>query len=458
MTAVVKSRHFSAASKVFTGEADGLSAIIRGLAIDNARQALLVTNIAAITDSSTGTADGATSANDYTFADVPIAAYGVFVGTSSGAVQRSAFNTALGVVANAHAVLAERLNRMRGRLGLSMIVAPGTIATAGTIPAMTLTATTSSGTSAVDYASFLTGAATVKANHRKIVAAFMEVMYATGYASAFTVALTGAFGSGYTLAATPTIAAAATGASSIKLSNGNDFLAGLANNVATMALAYNALFTQTGLTALTDSSGGTASLTTIAALGTFTPYTTAGTDLAPKTTFDTQLGLYADAFADLAARINLVSTQLGLGTLVTDSSGGSANTTIAALASALTAVDGTGNTGVAAVSGLAKWVLVKNGIATLTAAVNELAPFYGVSALTDSSGGTASTANPKVIAAVGTTSAGSDGTSLGSVADTEVDANLLAAKNAIATLALAVNKMLGTDDQFRPLMVVAGAF
>jgi hypothetical protein len=453
MTAVrVRDSHFFGSSKVFGKESDALTAIVRGLAIDNARTKLEVAAITAFTDNSTGTA----SAEPFSLVDAPVAASGVFDASSAGGVQRSAFNTSVGKINNAHAVLGKQLNLARSRVGLKPVsgLATGTIATAGTLPALDLTATTASGTSAVDHASYVAVCAVLKSNHRIVERAAKEVFASVGE-PIVTDALTGAFDADYVLDAPGTVAAAATGASSVKLIDGTNLLADMANNIASLAAKWNAVFVGAGLTALTDSSGGTAStINVLGALGTMTPFTTAATDCSPKAGFDTLLGVYRNTFASFAARANLVAEEFGLPVLV-DSSAGTPGTTIAATAASLTAVTGT-TVCLEAASALTAWNAVKANFATLTVFINTyLAPAFGVGPVVDNTGGVADTTAPFTLVAMPTTATGVSGASLSSVADTEVDTNLAAAQINVATIAAKLNEMLGTTADYRPLSVVA---
>lgn len=443
MTIKVSKSSFSGNAFLYDTGALGLGAIIRGLAIDNARRVIESTQIGDFTDNSTGTAASGI---------VDLAAFpAVFDATSAGGAQLAAFNTAIGKVENALAVIGGYLNRARGRLGLSQIsLGVGAIATAGTIPAQDKTVATSNGTSALDWASGRASMLVAKQNLQKVVRAFQEVRVALGY-SKLPSALTGAVSDDYALADIPTAAASSTGASSIAKTVVDTFLTALAANIATIAAQWNLMMTQGALTDLTDSSGGTAS-DVLAALGAFTPYTTAGTDLAPKAGFDTEIAKWRNNFADLTARVNILRGKLGLPQL-TDSSAGTANTTIESVSVNLTAVTGSGNTGLAVGSANTTLTAVKNNLATLAAAINDLADEFGVVALTDNTGGTAS--GSKTIVAMPDSGAGVDGTSLSSAADTEVDAKLVILRNAFASLAAKLNEMTGSEAASAPLNVVA---
>ena len=453
MTAtIVHKGQFSGLSHIFGRDNNHLAALLRGMAIDNARSRVEAAAVAAITDSTTGTAD---STIPWLIVDLPIAPTGVFNATSAGGVQLTAFNTSLGKIANDHAVLAERLNQARGRFGLPLVTfASGTIATSGTLAALDLTATTASGNSAVDNASYVAATTTMKQAHRQLVRAFHEILAALGFDADLIDDLVGTYPQTYALPATATVVAAASGASSVALADGTAFLADVANNLATLAVAWNQIMTGAGLTALTDNTTGTASDQTVNTVGTFTPFTSVATDCAPKAGFDTLLGVWRNASASVAARINLIAEQHGLAALLTDSTTGTASTTLAAQA-ALTAVTGT-TVCLDVVSGLVALNDEKNNVATIAAAINKLVPFYGVTALTDDSGGTASVTTPPTLVATPTTATGVSGALLSSVANAEATTDIGEIANAYATFAKALNAMLGAGGDYQPLNVVAG--
>jgi hypothetical protein len=228
----------------------------------------------------------------------------------------------------------------------------------------------------------------------------------------------------------------------------------VANNLATLAAAWNQVMTGAGLTALTDNTTGTASDQTVNAVGTFTPFTTVATDCAPKAGFDTLLGVWRNASASVAARINLIAEQHGMAALLTDSTAGTASTTLAAQA-ALTAVTGSTSC-LDVVSGLVALNDEKNNVATIAAAINKLVPLYGVTPLADDSGGTASVTTPPTLVATPTTATGVSGALLSSVANAEATTDIGEIANAYATFAKALNVMLGAGGDFQPLSVVAG--
>jgi len=451
----VSPRHFSGNRNVYDTGYRGLAALIRNLAIDNARKAVEVAAVTAMTDNSGGTA----TAEPYSFVDgTAVSTTAVFNAVSAGGVQRAALNTSAGKINNAHATIGMQLNIARMRLGLPAVsgLNTGTVVTAGTVASLDTAATTSNGTSAVDWASYVANMLILKGNHAKILQAFQEVITAIGVgpiASTMQVV----YSAGFVLLPVGTVAAASTGASSVALADGTNLLAGMANNIASLVAKWNGVMIQAGLTALTDSSGGTASPNgVITTLGTMTPFTTVATDCAPKAAFDTLIAVYRNTLSSFAQRINLIAKEYGAPLLV-DSTAGTPSTTIAAIAASLTAVTGT-TVCLDAPTALSTWNAVKANIATVAWFLNNIIdPYAGGSFVVDGSTGVADTVAPYTLVAMATTGAGNSGATLQSIANTEMSADLLAAQTAVASLAADINGMLGATGNFRPLTVVAVA-
>jgi hypothetical protein len=84
---------------------------------------------------------------------------------------------------------------------------------------------------------------------RKLAAALADVLTAIGEGLG-TNGLTGDYAANYTLVAPGTVAVAASGASSVVLASGTALQAAAANNVATMAAKWNAVFAQANSYAL----------------------------------------------------------------------------------------------------------------------------------------------------------------------------------------------------------------
>ncbi len=243
MTIKVGTNYFSAGGNVPASVhgANSLAAIARGLAIDVARLKTIVVAPADFTDNSTGVSAG-------TIVDlaVPTAA---FDASASGGSPLAGFNTAITVLENAMAVVAEHMNDVRTPLGLTALTYAGTVAVADTIPAITKVLTATSGTSAVDYATGKLKLAEAKAQLRKLVAAYNEVLVAIGVTPLVS-ALTEDFTQDYTLAAITDATASATGASSISDTVVDTFLTAFAANIASLATKWNATFPLSTTTAL----------------------------------------------------------------------------------------------------------------------------------------------------------------------------------------------------------------
>ena len=208
---------------------------------------------------------------------------------------------------------------------------------------------------------------------------------------------------------------------------------------------------QLNTTALTDNSGGTAAAG-LAANAAPDAAAGAATTSAPKAGFDAELVKIANNLADLALRTNLLLTQTGL-PLLTDSTGGTADTTLEALLIETTAVDG--STGAAALeeaSARARMATVNNALSSLVAKTNALAAALGVTALTDALGGTVS----GTLAVLAATAAGVGGTEPVTMLDTAVETWLTVNRHNIATVAAHLDSMVGTDVLDLPNVVVAG--
>jgi len=445
MTAIkVNDKYFSGSSKLFT-TSGGLAAVVRGLAQDNAAIKLQTAGITDFTDNSTGVAAAALVAMA-----TPSAAYD---GSSSGASPTAGFNTAADGLEDAFAVMADHLNRARGRIGLPLLSwTTGAIATGGTIPSITKALTTTSGATAIDYTTGLARMVAVRGNVRILAKALNELLTAVGSAK-ITDGSTGEFDGmamGAVADATGGTGAPA-GTTSISDTVMDAFLDAVANNIASMAYAYNNIFVQTGFTDLTDNSGGAVSSSVPAMTLVSTPYQDVATASAPFAAFNTELPKLENNFADLAARVNELAAANGLAVL-TDSTGGTANTTIEVIDQALTAVDGTASNAMAATTYDVTMPEIANNVASLLAKVNALAAIYGEQAIADSSGGAAGS----TLVALTDTTGVDNGAAATGVADAVVDAQMVIVTDAIASMAAALNALTGTDAQVElPLKVVA---
>ncbi|MCC8942111.1 hypothetical protein H8A99_38280 [Bradyrhizobium sp. Arg68] len=239
------------------------------------------------------------------------------------------------------------------------------------------------------------------------------------------------------LADIPTVVAATDGSSSVAQAAGTAFLAAVANDLATIAAPWNQMFNQGSFSTLTDSTGGTAA-SGLAANPAPSPANGAATTSAPKAGFDTQLAAINDGtmntlrkFYDLApytdntgvtgngtlaaisnsltavdgssgtsavdqvtalARIatvkhNVSSLAVGINDLVgfvgipslTDSLGGTASTTIAAVAATGTGVGGATGTPTLLNADAHTWLgHARDNLATLAAKLNAIIGAAGV--------------------------------------------------------------------------------
>jgi hypothetical protein len=449
MTAIrVKPFHFTGAGKVHGRDADALGAIVRGLAIDLARDKAATAAIADLTDNTTGVA--AASVVDLV---LPTA---VFDASSAGGAQRAGFNTAIGKFENAGAVLGDHLNKLRARLGLELVSwASGTISSAATLPAQDKSVSTASGSSALNYESGRTAMAAAKANLRKLVRAFNECMVALGWPKV-TDGLTGSFGDGYALAAIADADADADGETAISKTVADTFLDSLADNLATLAAYWNLRMAGAGLSDLTDNSGGSAAGDTIAEIEqSFTAHQDGTDDSSPVADFNTELPKIENNFADLALRVNTLAAFHGLDPLLVDSTGGTADATLEVIDDTLTAVGGGSSSTLSKATADVTFGQIADNFATLVAAVNQLCAVHGLTELDDGSGGEADADGELVALTNGTgvdNSAAATGTS-----DAEVDAALDVVTDNFATIAAKLNAMTGSglEIEAQPLHVVA---
>ena len=90
--------------------------------------------------------------------------------------QNAALNTAIGIFANAHAVLVEHVAAVRTRFGLPALTGTGgTVATAGTIPAITKAVTAGTGTACISYATYVAAVTRLQDNQAGLAFALNEL-------------------------------------------------------------------------------------------------------------------------------------------------------------------------------------------------------------------------------------------------------------------------------------------
>lgn len=421
--------------------------MIRGLAIDNARAKVEIAQVPDLTDNSTGTAGTSIASMALQTS--------AFDATASGGADLTTFNAALVKVHNAQRILVNSMNNVRARLGLPIMTLVGGVqAAADTIPALDKTVSSASGTSAVDFTTGKAAMNVVRLNMNKLYEGLHDVMRAIGETNIANLDQ-GQGASGITqlnLATVPAATASASGASAISKASADAFFTAVANNIATIANQWNGKMFQTGLTDLTDSSGGTPAQTNLAAAALPAPANGAATTSAPKAGFDTVLGVIANAQATIAKQLNSLLVRYGV-TPITDNTGGTATTTVAAITNNLTAVDGSsGTVAVDQVSGRDRMTKVTQNNATLANYINQLAPLFGIEPITDQSGATP-IGSLNALPATATGVGGASGTP--TLLDADVDTWLGITRNNIATLASKLNAMTGTGVPSKGLNVVS---
>jgi hypothetical protein len=441
---VVKITQFTGAGKVFTRDSDGLAAIVRGIAIDNARRVIESAGVPELTDNSTGTAAAA-----YAGAPLPVTAIDA---TVAGGANAADLNTSIGKQSNALQVLTNSANNALARLGLPVVSnAYGAQAAANTVPAQDLAGTAASGASAADFQSTVNALTVVRANFTVVAHAVNNVLAAIGE-NRLSRSAYGPEPQNSIVAAVPTVVASAAGPSSAALADVTAFLDGLADDIATLALAWNSeILGAPTVTAITDSTGGTAAAA-LAVDATPAPATGAATTSAPKAGFDAQLVLLNNACASLAAKANVLLDEYELPAL-TNSTGGTVSNTLAAESVALVAVDGSsGVVAVDVVTAAARMATVENNLSSISARLAVLAPYFGVPGPgVDALGGTVS----GTIAPVAATAAGVTGVNA-TMLNSAVNSWLTTNRNNVSTLAAILNTMIGANAPAVGLHVVAG--
>jgi hypothetical protein len=160
----------------------------------------------------------------------------------------------------------------------------------------------------------------------------------------------------------------------------------IANNFADLAGKINDLVRYQDITLglLTDNSGGTGDLTLQVISSTLTAVSGAGSTALSKTSADAIFTIFANTFATLAAKVNLLSAVYGLPALVDNTTGtASATGTLAAVG-----VSGAGVDNTSAATGVQNTVLnvalavVKDNMATIAARVSALDDFNNTRPLT----------------------------------------------------------------------------
>lgn len=442
--------YFSGMSKVYDASSSGLAAILRGISINAARNYFKTTAPTAITDNSTGTANG------LIVADLPIPPAILWSASASTNAGQSALDTSLTKIRNATKVYATSLNKVRSKLGLPYIsYSEGTVASADTIPAQDLTnAPVSAAANSLLYSVAIDSLKHVKTNIHALALGTNEVLTALGQPNLVVAVNISAPN------VTPLLAVAATAADNANLVTEhtltttalNAFLAATANAFATMAAMFNKYVVLMEPAALTISTGGTAALA-LAADAAPAAANGAATTSAPKAGFDTQLVVLKNTIASMAAQYNEIATQYGHALLI-DNSGGTALGTLAAISASLSAVDGSaGTVALDVVTATARMATAANALSTLGHYVSQLAPYFDADPLgTDALGGTVSAT--RTLAAIAATGAGVNG-ALATMLNTAVNTWLAGLQNNVKTVATKLNEITANATTV-PFAVIAG--
>lgn len=234
---------------------------------------------------------------------------------------------------------------------------------------------------------------------------------------------------------------------------------GLAAAVRGMAQYELARAIGTGMTALTDSSGGNASNSS-ANIGQVSYGVLSGSNMAQKAELETAFGLIKDALTEIAAKVltdNALVPGNPFGTITNSIGGAAADGTIAALDVSMTGV----NTSIASAAGT-NTVLTEivKLMKQATYKINQLANAVGVAPLTDDFGENVTPVYTTTFAALstgtGTAVSGADATAAnGGALKTEVDAALVKIANGIAKMASKLNAIQAYCDAPTPY-VIAG--
>jgi hypothetical protein len=215
----------------------------------------------------------------------------------------------------------------------------------------------------------------------------------------------------------------------------------------------------TGLSALTDNSGGNASNAT-ANIGQVSYGVLSGTNMSQKAELETALGLVKDALTEIGAKLIAAYAAVPgtpLGTITNSIGGAAADGTIAALDVSMTGV----NASIASAAGLNTILTnVTKLMKQETYLLNKVCNAVGVTPLVDDLGEGVVPAYTNTLAALavdtGTAVSGADATAAnGGALKTEVDAALVKIANYVAKLAAKCNAVQAFCDA-PTLRVIAG--
>ena len=202
--------------------------------------------------------------------------------------------------------------------------------------------------------------------------------------------------------------------------------------------ARHALNAGTAITALTDSTGGTADAAT-AGRRLFKPATAvggaaSGSNLAGKASTETALGAAVDGVAEIAAKANAMAARLGLGALTYNGGGATPDDTLAAVSNAVTGA----TTGAVVADFNAVVAALADAQAAVAHQVSRIARACGVPATSLGTAGWAPNFNLASGAVAALSTATGTAASPG-VLKTEADAALGVLRNNLATMAAVLN-------------------
>lgn len=240
MTFHINRHYFTGSGRVFDRQ-NGLAAVVRAMAQHMAKDAVDALAVGAITDNTGATAQT-------TFMPIPTS-LAPFDSGSGGGANEAETNTALGALADAHAVLAEHVELVRPKLGLGTVSLgaghTGVVGTSGTIPVLTLSVVDSQGTASVERKSALAALHKVAQNQGVLAKAVNEARAAVGLSTDL-----GGLPFGgepdYVLAAIGTVSAKAAEEYSIAEADVSGALEIAADNLATMAVLFDEAITAAG--------------------------------------------------------------------------------------------------------------------------------------------------------------------------------------------------------------------
>lgn len=183
-----------------------------------------------------------------------------------------------------------------------------------------------------------------------------------------------------------------------------------------------------GVTALTDNSGGSAGTTVVNASTALVNVADAGTTTASKATAESALTTVKDALLELATKANEYATKLGIDTVTYNGGGSAADGTVGAITVSTTAA----TTGAQATETNATIDTLNDAFFVVGTKVNQIATALGVSGLTLPAGGTYASTVAAITVAAGT--AGDPG-----VTKVALDAELVKLANNVKAVATVLN-------------------